>query len=233
MYVYGSATMRGLKPSSDLDLLAVRTRPTTGPEKRALANRLQPISREGERPKEWRPLELTILAEPDIQPWRHPAVRDFQYGEWLRGALDEGTAMLGPTRDADVALLIAMARQSGLPIVGPAPSAVLPNVPRVDVFAALQKTVEDVKPGLRTIPVFALLTLAWVWFTLHGGGFASKDDAGKWAAERLGPESRATLLRAADSYISGTEDEWDVTDPAIAATAASLITAIGTYREVL
>jgi predicted nucleotidyltransferase len=59
VYLFGSAVLGGLRPESDLDLLAVSARPTTLDEKRRVVERLLSIS--GRRTPEgrWRRVELT------------------------------------------------------------------------------------------------------------------------------------------------------------------------------
>ena len=60
-YLFGSAVLGGVRPRSDLDVLAVSG---------------------GDPPEPPRPVELTIVAQPDVTPWRYRPRRDFQYGEW-------------------------------------------------------------------------------------------------------------------------------------------------------
>ena len=229
VYLYGSATMAGLRAHSDLDVLALVEHSMTGAQRWELARHLISISRAGQRPAEWRPLEVTVLARPDIEPWRHPAIRDFQYGEWLRDEVDAGTAKLGPLDDADVALLITLARRFGRPVVGPAPEEALPDISKRDLFAALQRTVDDVQPGLESDATNGLLTLARVWFTLETGDFAPKDAAGEWALARLEPPLRTPLELAVGVYRGKREADWAGIAAERAATADAMVAAIQRY----
>ena len=232
LYLYGSATMAGLRPHSDLDVLVLAERSTTPVQRWELARQLISISRAGQRRAEWRPLEVTILARPDIEPWRHPAVRDFQYGEWLRDEIAAGTAKLGPVEDADVALLITLARRFGMAVVGPPPEKALPEVPKDDLFAALQRTVDDVRPGLETDATNGLLTLARVWFTLETGDFAAKDVAGEWALASLDPQLLTPLELAVAVYRGEREADWSSIATARAETVEAMVAAIGRYESV-
>jgi predicted nucleotidyltransferase len=47
-YLHGSAVLGGLKPNSDIDVLAISRRPTTDAEKARLIARLTEISRRGD-----------------------------------------------------------------------------------------------------------------------------------------------------------------------------------------
>jgi streptomycin 3"-adenylyltransferase len=52
--------------------------------KQRLVSRLLKISRKPRR------LELTIVVQSDIRPWRYPPRMDFQYGDWWREEFERG-----------------------------------------------------------------------------------------------------------------------------------------------
>jgi predicted nucleotidyltransferase len=82
-YLHGSPVLGGLRARSDIDILVVSRRPTTRDEKRRLVNRLLIVSSvdpAGLR----RPVELTVVVQSRLRPWRYPPNFDFQYGDWLR-----------------------------------------------------------------------------------------------------------------------------------------------------
>jgi len=103
LYLFGSAVLGGLRPTSDLDLLAVSRRPTTPEERRRLAERLLALSK---RPRH---LELTIVVQSEVRPWRYPPRMDFQYGDWLRAELERGE-IPPPAPNPDVAAEWSIAR---------------------------------------------------------------------------------------------------------------------------
>src|SRR5918995_1950502 len=80
IYLFGSAVHGGLKPLSDVDVMVVATQPMSVTHKQRLVSRLLEISRKPRR------LELTIVVQSDIRPWRYPPRMDFQYGDWWRAA---------------------------------------------------------------------------------------------------------------------------------------------------
>lgn len=71
-YLHGSAVRGGLRPSSDIDLLVVTGRATTAEERRALIARLLPVSGRGDPTGRSRSVELTIVVQADVRPWRYP-----------------------------------------------------------------------------------------------------------------------------------------------------------------
>lgn len=78
VYLHGSSVVGGLHPGSDIDVLAVTGRATTPDEKRALIARLLPISGRGDPTGRSRSVELTIVVQSDVRPWRYPPRLDFQ-----------------------------------------------------------------------------------------------------------------------------------------------------------
>jgi predicted nucleotidyltransferase len=148
VYLFGSAVLGGLRPESDLDLLAVSARPTTLDEKRRVVERLLSIS--GRRTPEgrWRRVELTVVVAPEVRPWRFPPRFDLQYGDWLRSAFERGEVEPWPTNEnPDLAVLLKVVLLAGRPVLGPPPAEVLDPVPREDLVRAM---VDGIDPCTRT-----------------------------------------------------------------------------------
>jgi streptomycin 3"-adenylyltransferase len=122
-----------------------------------------------------RPVELTIVVEGHIRPWRYPPQFDFQYGEWLREEFARGTIAPGPTTSPDLASLLTMVRLHSTPLLGPRAAAGLDPVPRADylraIVAGIEGLIEDLDWDARNV----LLTLARIWSTVATGAIRSKD----------------------------------------------------------
>ena len=129
-YLYGSAVGRGLRPASDLDLLAITRRPTSHAERGMLVDGLGPISNRERRPSGWRPVELTLAVASEVTPWRYPPHVDFQYGEWRRDQFASRDFEAEPRSHADLAILLAQARQVALPLIGPPAEELIDPIPR-------------------------------------------------------------------------------------------------------
>ncbi len=105
VHLYGSAVDGGLKPYSDIDLLvtvAVKLDETT---RRALLNDLMEASAFPGESETLRAIEVTLVVHDDIIPWRYPAKRELQFGEWQRNDILAGIfepAMI----DIDLAILL-------------------------------------------------------------------------------------------------------------------------------
>jgi streptomycin 3"-adenylyltransferase len=211
-YLFGSATMGGLRPHSDLDVLAVTARSASDTERRRLVDGL--LASRGPRP-----VELTTVAESEIRPWRYPPQRDFQYGEWLREELEAGVDPPRPVPDPDLAPLIRMTLLADRPLFGPPPAEVFDPVPDDDFLRAMTTCVDDVLRGLDEEPRNMVLTLARVWSSVETGELCSKDEAAAWALDRLPEEHRAVLAHARAVYLGEADERWDELRPHIRAHA--------------
>ncbi len=209
VYLYGSAVLGGLKQRSDLDVLVISRRATSAGEKRNLIDELLAISRGRNRVDGSRHLEVTILAQPDVRPWRYPPRFDFQYGDWLRSEFESGDISPWPPTNPDVAVLVTMLLNVSAPLFGPPAAAVLDPVPRADLVRATLDSIDDLASEIDSDTRNVILTLARAWTTIETGVIRSKDEAADWALPQLPAEHRAVLARARASYL-GKEDEcWD------------------------
>ncbi len=205
LYLFGSAVLGGLTPTSDLDLLAVARRPTADDERRRLVEGLLVLSMKP------RYLELTIVVQSEIRPWRYPPLMDFQYGDWLRAELERGE-ISPPRQSPDLAALITMTLLAGKPLVGPPAADVFDPVPHEDLLQAGIDELDGILADLDSDTRNMLLTLTRIWCTAETGEIRSKDGAADWALPRLPAEHRPVLERARDGYRSGDYGTWDDLD---------------------
>jgi predicted nucleotidyltransferase len=208
VYLHGSSVQGGLRPDSDLDLFGVTARSLTAAERPRLVEAVVPLSWRRQRPDGWRPVELTLVAQSDVRPWRYPPVRDFQYGEWLREELVSGALDAAPAPDPDLAVLLTMVRAAGQPLLGPPAAELLDPVPRDDLLRAMLDEIPFLLDDLPTDTRNVLLTLARIWATVATGEILSKDAAAAWAASRLPDELRPVMEEARRLYLRGGDDLW-------------------------
>jgi streptomycin 3"-adenylyltransferase len=196
----------GLKPASDVDALVVSRRRMDDRQRRALLEGLLPIS--GSSAAD-RPVELTVVVQSEVRPWRFPPVGDFLYGDWLRDELMAAGAPQ-PAPMPDLALLITMVLAGDHPLAGPSPAQVLDPVPHADVVrasvAGIPGLLDDLPDDTRNV----VLTFARIWTTLATGEIRSKDAAADWALARLAPEHRPVLQYAKELYLTRrySEESW-------------------------
>jgi streptomycin 3"-adenylyltransferase len=208
-YLHGSAVMGGLRPHSDVDVLAVTRRPTTDDERRAVVDGLLGISGRRARRGPARSVELTIVVQDDVRPWRPEPRMDLQYGDWLRDDYEQGR-IAGPTPNADLAVVLTMALRGDRALFGPPIADVLDPVPHEDLRRAIVEGIPGLVGDLDWDTRNVVLTLARIWTTLATREIRTKDGAADWALARLPPEHRAVLQHARAVYLGEDEDDWDV-----------------------
>jgi streptomycin 3"-adenylyltransferase len=198
-YLHGSTATGRQQPTSDTDLLVVTARPMTSRERRALVAGIMPLSGRRAVGGPARPVELTIVVQADVRPWRLPPLRDFQYGEWERAGYEAGEL---PERqpDPDLAPLLTMVLESARPAFGPPPTTLLDPVPLDDLVRAVVGMVPGLVADTADDTRNVLLTLARILVTVETGLLVAKDDAADRALPRLDARSAAVLRRARDAY---------------------------------
>ena len=236
LYVFGSATLGRLRPTSDLDLLALLERPATRMQKEALARGLLSISGRRLGEERGRPVELTCVVRTEVQPWRYPPIMDFQYGDWLRSDFEsDEESVWQPSPNADLAVLVAMTRISGRPVIGPPAEELFDPIPATDVERSIIDSLAALRSELDSDTRNVILTLARGWMTVVTGEIRSKEAAATWALGQLPPQHQLPLARACDLYVTGGREDWrEITHTRIAAYAdyvVSEIKAVGRTRR--
>jgi len=190
-------------------VLVISARRSSGDERAALIQGLLLLSGRRAAAGPARSLEVTIVARPDVVPWRYPPRMDFQYGDWLRGELERGELAPWEASNPDLAMLLTTVAQHHRVLFGPPPSRLLEPVPTADVRRAMVEGVPSLVGDLDGDEANVLLTLARIWVTLETGEIVAKDAAADWALARLPPGNRQALERARAVYLGEAPDTWD------------------------
>ncbi|MEC4723155.1 AadA family aminoglycoside 3''-O-nucleotidyltransferase [Noviherbaspirillum sp. CPCC 100848] len=202
IYLFGSAIHGGLKPFSDIDLLVTINAPLDDTTRAALMSELLSVSAPPGTDLIRRALEVTVLAQEDVLPWRYPAKRQMQFGEWLRDDINLGIYEPAMT-DHDLAILLTKVRRHSLALYGPAAQEYFNEIPAIDIqrslldTLALWNTESDWEGDERNI----ILALVRIWYTATTEDIASKDDAANWALGRLPVECQQIVAAARDGYL--------------------------------
>ena len=199
--LHGSATAGGLRPNSDVDLVAVIDTPTTHAVRKRLASELVEVSgRHPIDPDGRRPIEMIVFDRSDLAVSACPARCEFLYGEWLRGRFEAGEVPT-PHADPELTLLLAQARRNARTLIGRDPAALLPIISGSDVRRAIGQVLPTLLGTLEGDERNILLTLARMWRTLATGDFVPKDVAAEWAVPRLQAGAAALVADAGDAYL--------------------------------
>lgn len=231
IYLYGSSTTTGLGPESDVDLLLVTRRSLSSLERTSLIAKLLGVSGWKGHAADFpdvtdrRPLELTSLVASDLDPLVAQPWRDFQFGEWLRGDLTQGSVPM-PERDPDVVILLATALASHRVLHGQPLDSVVTDVPlallREAQLATLPALIDDLPGDGRNV----LLSLARALHTIETGDIVPKPQAAAMAAERVDAAGADLLRDAAREYQGECQVDWDSESKQASGLAQSLIALI-------
>ncbi|MGE8224711.1 MAG: aminoglycoside adenylyltransferase family protein [Stenotrophomonas sp.] len=206
IYLYGSALDGGLKPLSDIDLLVIVAQHPDTATLRQLQRELLAISAPPGQHPTLRALEATVITQAEVQPWRHPARRELQFGEWLRQDILAGI-LEPPTPDPDLAILLSKARQHSIALYGPALMELLPSVPERDFQRALADTLTlwNTADDWHGEEANIVLTLARIWYSAQTGSIAPKDVAAEWLLQHLPEQHHAVIRQARQEYLAPTD----------------------------
>lgn len=219
IHLFGSTVDGGLKPHSDIDLMVSVTQPLTEQTRCELMQALLRHSAWPGTSATLRALEVTVVALGEVVPWRYPARREMQFGEWLREDILSGR-FEPPMFDHDLAILLTKLRNHSTPLLGPPAPELFDSVPASDLRQALKdtcyqwNTAEDWSGDERNV----ILALARIWYTSCTGDIASKEAAAAWAMERLPTAHRAVMQQARNAYVQGESTEAAWTHDSVAGT---------------
>lgn len=199
LYLFGSAIGGGLRPDSDLDLLAVVDGPLPDELRRRLVADLMKISGIPALGSPFRPLEVTVLDLAAIVPWRFPPMNELVYGEWLRERFEAGV-IAPPATDPDLAVVLHTARQHSIALAGPAARELLEPVPPRDLRRAMIQSLPALIDGVRGDERNVVLTLCRMWVTLETGEIVPKDVAAQRLLAGLPEPHRAVVELARRAY---------------------------------
>ncbi len=201
-YLHGSGVLGGPRPASDLDILTVTAQSLDERQRRALVAGILPISGDP-------PIELTVVVQSEVRPWRYPPMGDFLYGEWRREEYEAGLVP-APEPMPGLAVEITVALAGDHPVHGPPPGLVFDPVPTADLARASLDGIPGLLTDLAGDARNVLLTLARTWATLATGTIMPKDAAADWALGQLPPDQRPVLAHARDLYRTTTyaDERW-------------------------
>jgi predicted nucleotidyltransferase len=204
-YMHGSAVLGGLRPHSDIDVLIVSAHSTTRAQKQQLVDYLLATSTRGAAHN----IELTIVVQSEVRPWRFPPRMDFQFGGWLRDKYESGDLEPFDNPNPDLAPLLTMVLLGDWALVGPRPAEVLDPVPTCNLLAAGVGVIGELIQGCETDTRNTILALARIWKAVATKAVDSKEGAANWALARLPRAHRPVLARARAIYRGEEENRWD------------------------
>ncbi|MBN2114640.1 MAG: DUF4111 domain-containing protein, partial [Acidimicrobiia bacterium] len=216
LYLFGSAAYGGYRPGrSDLDVQGVVRRALCAAHKRALAGRLLHAS----LPCPAKGLELVLYrAEVAARPSAPPPF-EINLNTGVGVAERVGFDISAEPAAHWFVLDLAIGRETGLPLVGPPPEALIGPTPRPVALAAALESVRWHRAAERDLSN-AVLNAARARRFARAGRWGPKDAAGEWEVTRGGaavvvaalaarrsPEAPALDPIATAAYLAEVEEE--------------------------
>lgn len=208
VYLHGSSVSGGLKPTSDIDILAVIENAVNKETRKQLIHDLMgvsglyPIDPEGRRP-----LEVAIFSTQELSIHSYPAECEFIYGEWLRDDFEKGE-FGHSSQDPEFTLILAQAQREAIKLY----QSIDYMIPATDIQYVKQAMLDSLPNLLSSLDGDernVLLTLARMWNTMISEQFVSKDSAANWAMDIVPSELIPILTSARDAYLHGTSVGWE------------------------
>jgi aminoglycoside 9-adenylyltransferase len=208
IYLFGSAVVGGLKPSSDVDILVATSNPPTFMQRKTLVAQLMSISGVIGNSQAKRPLELTVITVSAVVPWQFPPRAEFVYGEWLREEFEAGNVP-EPVRDPDLAIVLKKVIDNSLPLYGTDAASLFEPVPLTDIRMAIRDSLPNLLAEATGDERNVVLTLSRMWLTAATGDIAPKDIAAQWAEKQAPPDHAVLLQYAREGYLGKIEYQWE------------------------
>jgi predicted nucleotidyltransferase len=225
VYLHGSLAMGCFNPDlSDIDLLIRVREPLDQSTGYRIVSLLLDLSG---KPS---PIELSVLSDADLFPWRYPTPYTLHFSEDWRQRFEAGEDQPAERLDPDLAAHITALHARGLALLGPPVSEVFPQVPEADYLDSILRDYEWALARLDQNPVYAVLNMARVLHYLTDGAIASKLEAGAWALDIL-PEGGHPVVLAAVRYCQGECDRFDAAQDDIARYASEVGKRIANIRS--
>jgi streptomycin 3"-adenylyltransferase len=167
-----------------------------------------------------RPIELDVVVQSEVKPWRFPPRLDFHYFELNRPKFERGEhEPWGETANLNLASAITMALVGDTALFGPPAAEVFDPVPRSDYRRSVLSYIGEAETDLDWDTRNVILTLARIWSAVATDDVHSKESAAAWALARLPAEQRPVLERALAIYRGEAEEGWDDVRPQVEAYA--------------
>ncbi len=204
IHLFGSSVDSGLKPQSDIDLLITVSEKLEDSTRNRLMLELLDYSAPPGLNKALRALEVTVICHSEISPWRYPAIREMQFGEWLREDILNGV-IESATVDIDLTLLLKKVREHSITIIGCPAETLFDEIPDKDFIKTLRDTLKIWNAPIDWIgdEQNVILTLSRIWYSAATGRITSKEDAANWLIPLLPDCRRSVLFEAQQAYLRG------------------------------
>src|SRR5699024_5873165 len=137
------------------------------------------------------PIEISLLSDDDLYPWRHPTPYSLHFGEDWRERFESDPSY--PKHEdtpvaPDLAGHITVLHARGVTLIGSPPADVFPPVPAEDYLDSILADYRWARDRIQEAPVYGVLNMVRVLRYLTEGAICSKEEGGAWARQALPPD---------------------------------------------
>jgi streptomycin 3"-adenylyltransferase len=203
-YLHGSLAMGCFNPElSDIDFLAVVSRPMTSEEKSAVIRSMLEahgrIAGNG--------IEMSIVRADEVSALPYPTPYELHYSDdhyeaYRRGEVEPS----GPLYDEDLVAHFAITRKAGICLYGRPVAEVFPEVPRELYIKSLLQDARWIGTVMEEHPLYAVLNLCRFIAYLQEDAIMSKAEGAVWGLANLLKEFSPLISLARDIYAGGAGD---------------------------
>jgi len=185
IYVYGSLAFGCYHAArSDVDVLVLTRRALASETQQPLLETLRQIGNPTR-------LEISFLAAPELDPWRHPCPCQLHFSR---------SAEVRHHLNHDLAAEITNARARGVALVGPPPQDTLPDIPERDFLDSIRRDIRWARTHVEEEPDYAVLNSCRVLAYHRERTVMSKAEGARWGVRQLPSRFRPLAQQAADHY---------------------------------
>lgn len=202
VYLHGSLALGCFHPEhSDIDLLLVVRQGLAPEQQRDVVRALLDHSANPY------PLDVSIIHEAALFPWRYPTPVLLRYNEDQRAGLelalaDGSWASWGQDGGLawELALHIRLLNERGQTRYGQPIADTFPSVPMQHFVDAMLRDLRAARQDMMVDPVYAVLNQCRAYYFLQDDVLASKEEAGQWTMGMLHPRYLPVLKHCLNYY---------------------------------
>ncbi len=206
-YLHGSLAMGCFNPqNSDIDFLAVVTRPISTVRKKKIIRYLLDI-RDYAPPKG---IEMSIVTEETLSDFRYPTPFELHYSnDWYEKYRNGQVDYTEQRYDSDLAAHFMITRNRGICLYGKPVGEIFPEITEGYYLKSILDDVRAIFENIELNSVYTVLNLCRVISYTRDGLITSKKEGGDWALENMPEKYHSLIKQALKAYAGQEEKEFD------------------------
>lgn len=208
IYLHGSLAMNCFNPDiSDIDFLVVINKKLKKEEARKIADLVLELHDAMPNKKG---IEFSIVLKENLKPFKYPTPFEFHYSDFHRERYQTNRNYIcGGFEDEDLASQFFVAYHRGKRLYGKPLNDICEPIERKYYLASIYYDVKDAMQEIINNPVYVVLNLCRVLYSLKEEVVSSKKEGGEWGIKALPQDFHLLIQKCLDKY-SGVENELEL-----------------------